>query len=664
VPTKRSGPRAPRQRVDRPEAPAKTAKEEAAEKGQVGRAAARNPLFPVGVSLYPLGAETETADEWYQADLTGGLDRLSDARFALVRLFVSWRVIEPQVGQYDEDALGRLVELVGAAAKRKMQTIVCFFADDKHSELTDVGWAKKRDPRTDPYLVQREVALLAKVVSLLHGEKGVFAWQLGNEAFLSGFESAEDLVSWTGTMREAIREHDDKRPIGLGADAETLYRSSGVDAREAIGECEFVVSHLTAAYAAYAAQGPLTSGPSTYLESFLLRLAHRGKPVLLDEIGPSTLEYSAGEEAVYLRMALWGGLCNRSAGAMARRYDDMETERREPYFLEPYETLIGIVDSDDETKPAFEEMRKFVRTAARIDFKSHVLLAERTAVMMPAERYEPLPSLAGLFNPRSCLQSFIAAKRAQIPVTIVDEGDALDEFQVVIVPSAFNLSQAAWERLASFVQSGGTLLLSYGGGDAHPAIRDLFGLEFLGDGGPRRQLSCRVAHADILGDLVSFDADFEVPNFALVSAVGATVVATDANGSPLLSVNQVGQGRAVYVSVPLERAIAQGDPWATPEPISRMMREVYGAVARGAGCGAPVACDLPEVEVGLFQGEADDVVVLVNHSAEKVSANLTLERRVASIVDVRGGGAVAVGGSAFGVPIEANGVVALRLTYA
>ena len=96
----------------------------------------------------------------------------------------------------------------------------------------------------------------------------------------------------------------------------------------------------------------------------------------------------------------------------------------------------------------------------------------------------------------------------------------------------------------------------------------------------------------------------------------------------------------------------------------RFAREVYGAVARGAGCGAPVTCSAPVVEVALFQGDTDDVIVLLNHGAEKVDATLTVDRRVASITDVRGGAPVAVGGTVFAVPVEANAALALRITYA
>jgi endo-1,4-beta-mannosidase len=619
----------------------------------------------VGTTLFPADSETDGWAAWYTRDLGSDIGALQEARFALVRLLVSWKVLEPQVGQYDEAALGRLADLVSECASRKQQTIVCFFADDRHAELTDVTWGRRRDPATDSYLIQREVSLVQKVVSRLTNEQGVFAWQLADEAFASDFADAHTLVAWTKQMRDAVREMDPRRPITLGVDPETLFRATGVDAREAIALCEFGVTHVTAAYRAYAAEGPITSGPATYLDSFLLRAADRGKPVLMDGIGPLSLDNSAAEEAVAVRTALWSGLANGASGAMLRRFRDMEIERREPYFLDPFETLVGIADTEGELKPSFDEARTFVRSAARIDLKSYEQSPERTAVLLPAERYEPLPNLAGLYDPRACLTAFIGAKEAHVPVTIADEGSDFSQYSVLIVPSVFDLQPSTWEQLAAFVQAGGSLILSYGGGDAVPGLRDLFGVEFLGDGGPRESLSCRVAQEEILGALDSFDAHLPVPNYALLSPSGtATVVATDAKGSPLLTVNQVGQGRAIYIAVPLERAIAQGDPWATPAPVRTMLREVIGAVARGAGCGSPVLCDTPGVEVALFQGETDDVLVLVNHEPEKVSAGLFSERRVASISDVRGSAPVAVGGQQFSTQLAPNGAIALRLMYA
>ena len=677
MPTRKGGPRPPRQRIAPPEPVAPPTAEAAfssmgsAEGGSAPEAppppakvVRRNPLFPTGVSLYPLDSESSNWDAWYAGEIEPDLALVEQARFGLIRIFASWKVLEPQVGQYDEDGLQRLLDIVAAARARKLQTIVCFFADDRHAEMVDVPWGKKRDPRTDAYLIQREISLVQQIVTHLRSDAGVFAWQLANEAFLSGFTDKHELDEWTMLLREAVQELDPKRPMTLGIDAETFFRSTGVDARDAVESCEFAVSHVTAAYRAYAAEGPVTSGPSTYLESFLLRTANRGKPVLLDDAGTLSLDFSPAEEAAAMRTSLWSALGNRAAGVLARRLRDMETERREPYYLDPFETLVGLTAVDGALKPSFAEANHFVRAAARIDLKSFVQTPERTAVIIPAERFNPLPDLASLFDARACLAAFIGAKHAHLPVAIAHEADDFSAYSVLFVPSAFNLADETWERLATFVQAGGSLLLSYGGGDAHPAIRELFGVEFRGDGGPRSTFSCRVAQEEILGALENFDAQFEVSNYALLSGGTATIVATDAKGSPLLTVNAVGQGRAVYIAAPLERAIAQGDPWATPAPVRRLQSEVYGAVARAAGCGAPVGCDVAEVEVVLFQGESEDILLLINHASEKVAPGLVADRRIGSITDVRGGAPVAVGSSTFGVTLDPNGVLVLRLSYA
>ncbi len=676
MPTRRGSQDRRKERAERSVAPRKSAQKDeptpattvkaprvTGEPTPQGKVPRRNALFPIGVNYYPLDAETQSWDDWYASDVSENFERIAEARFTIVRLFVSWKMLEPQVGQYSEDALDRLQDVIDAARANKLQVIVCFFADDRLSELMDVPWGKKRNPHTDSYLIQREVALIQKIVSRFRTDSSIFAWDLANEAFCTGFGSAAELEDWVSVMREAVREVDTERPVIVSVDPETLYRHTGVDPRAAIDTCEFAVSHSTAPYRAYAAEGPISFGPSTYLDSFLLRSAARDLPVLADDMGVFALEYSAAEEAAHVRTSLYSAFINRAAGAMLRRFRDLDTERREPYFRDPFEVLVGINDVNGEPKPAFDEVVAFARVAARIDLRRYSLIQERTAVMIPSERYLPLPNLAGLYDPRACLQAYIGAKQAHVPVTIARETDDFGAYSVLIVPSAFRLAEETWERLAEFVQGGGSIVLSYGGGDAHHAVRDLFGVEFLGDGGGRESVTCRVAQADVLGSLRSFDATMETPNYALLGHGGATVVATDAKGSPLLTVNQLGQGRAIFVAFPIERALAQGDPWAAPVAVTDMLRAVYGAAASAAGCGAPVTCDVPEVEVALFQGEEDDVLVLLNHASAKVTANVSTDRQLATIADVRGGSPVVVGGTEFGVPLDPNGTATLRLAY-
>ncbi|MDY0339857.1 MAG: beta-galactosidase trimerization domain-containing protein [Coriobacteriia bacterium] len=623
----------------------------------------RNALFPVGVDLYPLDDEHASFDDWYARDLTPDLTAMAAANFSLVRVFVSWKLFEPQVGQYNDDAEDRLGEVLAAIRGYDLKAIVTFFADDRFAEMNDVTWARKRDPRTDDYLIQREVSLIQRVVNRYRTDPAIWAWELGNEAFFTGFESEESLQKWTGALREAVREVDTARAIMLGVDTETLVRETGVDATEAIDGFEYAVSHVTAPYLSYIAEGPLTYGPATYLDSFLLRCGLRTLPVIADGIGVHSLEGSVAEEAAYVRTVLFSALMNRGSGVMLRRWRDMDAEKREPYFRDPYEVLVGLTDTGGESKPVLDEVRRFTRVAAHIDLRHHLPVPERAAVLIPAERHEPLPSLAGLYTPRSCLQSYIAAKEAHLPVTLVREGAPLDDTMVLFIPSVGKLTPSMWIRLAAFVQSGGSVVLSYGGGDTDPAIREIFGVEFLGDHGVRPVVSCRVAQPGLLGDLVAFDARFELPHYALVGGGSATVVATDATGSPLLTLNQYGQGRAVFIAAPLERAIAQSDPWAAPEPIRHFLRTVYGAVACAVGAGPVIDCDDPAVEIALFQAEDSDVVLVISHDMAPRTATLAADRVVASVTDVRGGPAAKVGAKSFGVPLGPNGAAAIRLAY-
>ncbi len=95
-----------------------------------------------------------------------------------------------------------------------------------------------------------------------------------------------------------------------------------------------------------------------------------------------------------------------------------------------------------------------------------------------------------------------------------------------------------------------------------------------------------------------------------------------------------------------------------------MVRTVYGSVARAAGAAPVLGCDSPGVEVAVFLGEEDDIVLALNHAPVAVTATLSSERVVAGVADARGGKPAEVGGKSFGVPLGPNAAAALRLTYA
>ena len=95
----------------------------------------RNQAFPIGVDYYPLDEERPSFSDWYERDVAADFAAMAEARISLVRMFVSWKVLEPQVGQYDDDAEDRLGDMIDAARAHDVRLIVSFFSDDRLAEM-------------------------------------------------------------------------------------------------------------------------------------------------------------------------------------------------------------------------------------------------------------------------------------------------------------------------------------------------------------------------------------------------------------------------------------------------------------------------------------------------------------------------------------------------
>lgn len=620
----------------------------------------RTPAFVLGVDCRPVDDE-RSPHAWYEYDIRSDFDAIAEAGLRRVRVFCSWRLMEPQVGQYDEALLARLDAVLAAATAAGLDVIVCLFTHDATSAPVEVPWASGRDPRADRYLMERAAAFARVIVERAREDSAVALWELGDTAFLAGFTTEAALESWTRALRSAIREVDDARPVQLGVDAETFLRATGVDARAAIDLCETATCLVPPAYRTFIADGPPLSRAGTHVDAFITHLALDALPVTVNDVGVPGLDLSLAEESAAVRTTLFAALMNGASGAMLRRWRDPATETRMPYRSDALETLGGICEADGTPKPVLGELQRFSAVTAAL--AGYTPVPARVAVMLPAERTQVLPSLTGIRTPRGCLRAFIAAKEAHLPVTVVREQERLAEARMLIVPGACTLATETWRTLAAFVQAGGFVLLSYGGGEADPALREVFGVEFLGDAGPRGVLSCRIAQPESLPGVASFSATVPVPHMARLSAGSASVVATDGDGSPLITARQYGQGRAVFVGAPLERVLAEADPAAPPAPVEALTRSLYAALAGAAGAAGTLTCDRPEVEIAHFTGEDDDLVLALNHAGAPVQATVGCPRAVAGVTDARGGETVAVDAAAFGVPLGRHGVAALRVTY-
>lgn len=150
-----------------------------------------------------------------------------------------------------------------------------------------------------------------------------------------------------------------------------------------------------------------------------------------------------------------------------------------------------------------------------------------------------------------------------IPVDVIAEEAEISQYKLVIAPMLYMLKPGVAERIRTFVEKGGTLVMTYWSG-----IVDENDLCFLGGwpgNGLREVLGIWDEETDTItpeernrvlpapGNELGLSGSFEARDyFALIHAEGARVLATFGSdfyaGRPALTVNDFGKGQAFYVA--------------------------------------------------------------------------------------------------------------------
>ena len=234
----------------------------------------------------------------------------------------------------------------------------------------------------------------------------------------------------------------------------------------------------------------------------------------------------------------------------------------------------------------------------------------------------------------SLRQAYVASREADLPVGFVREVDGLrDDVSLYIVPSFKQLTAPTWRGLVDRARAGATVYVSYFSGD-HDVQRGHWYGDLEATFGVRHELRYGLA-SRIDGDevTVTFTKDFgsiaegtelrvrvgggvEARSFLPVTAQDATVVATDGAGRPVLVQREVGAGRIILCTYPLEY-MAAALPAVNPEPTYR----IYDALAVIAGIERDVVVDDPRVCVGeLTHSGGSRFIWLVSQSPDAVTA--------------------------------------------
>jgi len=518
--------------------------------------------FFVGCNYWASHAGTNMWRDWRPDVIDRDFALLAAAKVDHLRIFPLWSDFQPikmhraGAGAEREMRLGEdplpHTEAGRAGVSQEMADRFEVFCDlaQKHGIKLIVGlitgWMSGRyhvpepfetvNVLRDPQAIKWQIKFVRYMVSRFRTHKAIVAWDLGNECNCLGpLSKSEEGYVWVSTITMAIRTEDRSRPVisGMhGTFPESAFKPDD------LGEIlDVLCTHPYPLFTEHCMTDPITEQKSV-LHAAAETVMYRGlsgKPAFSEEVG--TLgPFFANEEnaASYINTVLYLLWAHNCLGFMWWCGFEQLHLTHTPYDWDAVERELGLFHADYSPKPVLGAISSFADFIQSFSYKALPGRIVDAVCILSAEKDSWL----------SAFGTFILAKQAGLDIEFCYITDEIPEARAYILPSFAHsrLPGHVLRTLLSRVEQGAVLYLSIGEGFLSP-FKEYSGLQPL----------CR--YNPVKSDIVSLCGnDFTfMPHFKVdFESAGASILARDDEGKPVMSQNDYGKGTVYFLSYPIE----------------------------------------------------------------------------------------------------------------
>ena len=588
--------------------------------------------FTVGCNYWASHAGTRMWADWNAAVVEDDLKQLADAGLETLRVFPLWPDFQPLVQTYggggnphdlrfgeeplpdtsagkagvSEDALAHFEILADVADVCGLDLIVGLVTGWMSGRLYVPPAFERLNVLTDPLVRRWTIRFVRHFVASMKDKPAIHSWDLGNECnCMAPIESSDRAYEWTSAIASAIRCEDDSRKIvsgmhSLGPGSADPWRIQDQ------GELtDILTTHPYPIFTPHCNQEPVDTIRNAYHAAAESRLyADIGcRPCFAEEFG--TLGPMVASEEVasrYLNNALCNLWAHDCRGLLWWCAYDQNHLTHPPYDWNGHERELGLFRSDRSPKPIAGIMSDFMHR-----------LGESGITRLPEAKREGVCILSeGQDYWGTAFSAFILAKQAGFDIEFQYADQPLKDSKLYLVPSitgARYFDIRFYEKLIEKVRDGATLYLSYDGAFLSP-FAEVFGVRV-----ESRYENTGVVQFVLDGATITCGESTHLD----LSAIDAEVISSDSSGNPVFTMNRLGNGRAYFLSVPLERHAATNNGAFVDS--ANPLETVYAAISERERALRAVECDDPYIGLTEHVVSADTrIVVGVNNSPEKRDA--------------------------------------------
>ncbi len=543
--------------------------------------------FLLGCNFWDSKSGTDMWINFDEESLKADLDALQASGVGAIRCFPIWRDFQPVIALRSWRGIFKEYRLAGDRFPENeyyidMTMIERFrifarIAEEHGIKLVVsilTGWMSGRlfyppalDSKnlvTDPEALMFEEKFVRGFVEYTKDIKNIVMWDLGNECNCLGMTSSRaESYLWTVTVRNAILASDRSRPISSGMHGLDFNPNGKWPIADQGALCDLLSNHP---YPSPTIGGDMDA--ANKMKTTMLPTAQceyysglSGKPTMLQEQGTfCDLLINREGAADFMRVNICSAIANNIKGYFWWCSHEHLHLKQPPYTWSMNERELGLLDENREQKPVGREMKRMAKIISALPD-------------IPEKQND---ALIVLTNEQDTWKvgstSYILAKRAGLTPAFV----SCNERDIPYAPIYFLPSVCGWAPMSvepynaiieHVEKDGATLFVSVSNGSLCEFER-ISGLTSLG------MFKAGNESMELDGETykIQYNKKFEL------RSIGAEVLATDSQGTPVFTCHKLGRGKVYILGFPLEAMLAD-----TPSAYERGKTEYSRLYAKAAG---------------------------------------------------------------------------------
>ena len=588
--------------------------------------------FITGINYLPSYLFNNFWEDFREDHIRRDMKAIASMGLNAVRIPIFWDYWEPEQGTYNPDMV-KVFRLFLEILKENNLYVLPWFL------VGICGWLYYPDylegrGLLDDDLMEAEANHIKAFVTEFRDDEQILGWDLSDEPYIVTFSQdydwnrvdPEQAQKWTSVLSQAVREVDTQRPVTMGLHGNVpqtdygFYPEMLMDSLDLFGPGGAPGSFKI---------GPLDQPWATLFPAFMVQFHHSlGKPTMLSEspMYPSTY---VEDDIIgrHYRSSLPTAFGAGSAGVMPWVYTDFEESEHYqcPAILRSSsEAEWGIIHADGEVKPQGKELSDFAYLMQKLDLTGMRPARSDASLVISSHYYKGLPRKGNTSGKsfQSHYGGYVLAMTAGRSWNIIREGEAPNS-RISYLPGWTYADPRTLKRLLADVKTGGSALVSYGGpGVLTPLTRELFGVEVSYISGE--------SAAESAGEIRVDDLVIPVPKCGrvVVRPTSGKVIASFSDGTPAAVINEVGEGKALLVTFPLEQLYLD---IAERTAVDEVYRKFFVKLLSYLDPEPEVFVQGNAASVQVLSGKGRDLLIITNHLPRQDEVELRLKKTTGAL---------------------------------